>query len=214
MDEKMAAQLLVEVKANGPFIVKNIALLLDSDEKPIASNKKVYALCRCGKSGNKPFCDGTHAKIGFSGKRELNKPIDREKRYVGKSITIHDNRRICAHVAECINLLPAVFDTKKQPWINADGADKEQIIKTIKKCPSGALSYSIDGVHFRNKEKDPKIKIAKNGPLEVSGPVELIDPEQVQPANVSGYTLCRCGASANKPFCDGSHHRIGFKDDR
>jgi uncharacterized Fe-S cluster protein YjdI len=80
---------------------------------------------------------------------------DKRKSYVGKIITIHDNRRICSHAAECVNNLPSVFKLNSRPWIDPGAAEVEEIADTIKKCPSGALSYSINGIEYRD-QKDSK----------------------------------------------------------
>ena len=209
--EKKSDVTSIKLMSDGPFVIKNAFLLVDSNDQPLMLKKKVLALCRCGNSANKPFCDGTHAKIGFSGSRTTNKSIDKAKAYKGKSITIHDNRRICAHVGECLRRLPAVFDKKRRPWIDADGAETEQIIDAIKNCPSGALSYTIDGVYTPNMSDEVIIKLARNGPIEVIGPVALDASLSPPPPNKSCFTLCRCGASENKPYCDGSHLQLRFR---
>ena len=135
---------VIESKENGPYIVKNLQSLTDAKGADILPDKKVIALCRCGKSNNKPFCDGTHAKIGFSS--ETNNPAaGKWQDYVGKHITIHDNRHLCAHAGNCTHGLDSVWRMGKKPWIDPDGASVEAIIAVIEQCPSGALSYSIDG---------------------------------------------------------------------
>ena len=202
-----------------PKVVEN--LVNSKDEK--LSNIQGIALCRCGASKNKPFCDGTHSIIGFSSKNNddndnnKNKISSKGKSYVGKKITIHDNRKICSHAAECVNNLPSVFRLNQRPWINPNQATTtEEIIETIKKCPSGALSYSINGIEYRDYDGKPLVKVSKNGPYLVSGGIELVGGEAEFPEDLSRehYTLCRCGASNNKPFCDGSHSTINFKDDK
>ncbi len=170
------------------------------------------ALCRCGESNNKPFCDGTHGKIGFSDKKLTDGVPNKRVDYVGKQITIYDNRGICAHAGYCSDNLNSVFKLNNEPWINADGASAQEIIDTIKKCPSGALSYSIDNVEHRDQDRAPMVTVTKDGPYAIAGGIALIDQQLGEGASSEHYTLCRCGASKNKPFCDGSHWRIGFKD--
>jgi CDGSH-type Zn-finger protein len=180
------------------------------------------SLCRCGASKNKSFCDGTHGTIGFSSENKDNNASeqtikDKRKNYVGKRITIHDNRKICSHAAECVNNLQSVFNPKSQPWINPGAAKIEEIINTIRKCPSGALSYSIDDVEYRDQnERKPLVTVSKDGPYLITGGIDLIG-DNIQFAEGSSkehYALCRCGASNNKPFCDGMHKTINFKDDK
>jgi uncharacterized Fe-S cluster protein YjdI len=141
---------------------------------------------------------------------------DKRRDYRGKEITIHDNRKICSHAAECVNNLPSVFKLGSRPWINADGSKIQDIINTVRKCPSGALSYSIDGVEYRDPEeqRNPTVTVLKNGPYHITGGFELISEniEFGDGASKEHYTLCRCGASENKPFCDGTHRSINFKD--
>ncbi|MDW3654395.1 MAG: CDGSH iron-sulfur domain-containing protein, partial [Nitrososphaeraceae archaeon] len=183
------------------------------------------ALCRCGASKNKPFCDGTHNVIGFSSaNRTLDENDDTKKTaikdkrrdYPGKEITVHDNRKICSHAAECVNNLSSVFKLGSRPWINPDGSKMNDIVDVVRRCPSGALSYSIDGVEYRDPEeqRNPIVTVLKNGPYHITGGIELIG-ENIQfgeGASKEHYTLCRCGASENKPFCDGAHKSSKFND--
>jgi CDGSH-type Zn-finger protein len=209
---------------NGPYYLLNdmepkvVENLQNSEGQPLSTLRGV-ALCRCGASKNKPFCDGTHGTIGFSSenKTQDNNPIikDKRKNYVGKEITIHDNRKICSHAAECVNNLPSVFKFNTRPWINPDAADKQQIINTIKKCPSGALGYSIDDIEYKDQERMSMVTVSKDGPYIITGGIDLIG-DNIQFAegfSKEHYTLCRCGASNNRPFCDGMHITINFKDD-
>jgi CDGSH-type Zn-finger protein len=215
---------------NGPYLLINdmepkfVENLQNSKGESLSTIGGV-SLCRCGASNNKPFCDGTHGKIGFSSENkeeavnENQQHIvkDKRKNYVGKKITIHDNRKICSHAAECVNNLPSVFKLNARPWISPDAVEIEEIINTIKKCPSGALSYSLDGIEYRDQnERKPMITVSKDGPYHVTGSINLIG-DNIQWAEGSSkehYVLCRCGASNNKPFCDGMHRLINFKDDK
>jgi CDGSH-type Zn-finger protein len=209
----MESRVVIEVTKDGPLVVRNLDNLRNSKNEKIKT-KSTIALCRCGYSANKPYCDGTHSTINFSGEREIDNPLDRERTYVGHGITIHDNRTICSHAAVCVSKLSSVFSLDRRPWINPNGADVDSIINLINGCPSGALSYSIGGIHYRDYEREPMIRIEKDGPYQVTGNIELKHELDLQPPSKEHYTLCRCGESKNKPFCDGSHHDIGFKDEK
>jgi CDGSH-type Zn-finger protein len=215
---------------NGPYYLINdmkpkvIENLKNFKGEPLSTTVGI-ALCRCGKSNRKPFCDGTHSIIGFSSQNvnlnenDTNKLTIKNKRrdYVGKEITIHDNRKICSHAKECVNNLPSVFKLGSKPWIDSDGSKMLDIINTVRKCPSGALSYSIDGIEYRDpkEQRDPILTVLKNGPYYITGGIDLIGEniEFGEGASKEHYTLCRCGASENKPFCDGTHRAINFKDE-
>lgn len=196
---------------DGPYLVKSLEKLVN--QKGAVETKETTALCRCGGSANKPFCDGTHSKIGFSSTREDGHAEDKRDNYVGKNITIHDNRGICAHAGYCTDGLAAVFHLREEPWIYPDSATHEEIIATIKACPSGALSYTVDDVEHRDQDREPSIFIAPNGPYVVSGGADINDTECAEGASAEHFTLCRCGGSKNKPFCDGAHWSNGFIDE-
>lgn len=215
---------------NGPYYLINdmqpkvVYNLQNFKGKPLSTTVGI-ALCRCGASKNKPFCDGTHNVIGFSSaNRTLDENDDTKKTaikdkrrdYPGKEITVHDNRKICSHAAECVNNLSSVFKLGSRPWINPDASKMNDIIDVVRRCPSGALSYSIDGVEYRDPEeqRNPIVTVLKNGPYHITGGIELIG-ENIQfgeGASKEHYTLCRCGASENKPFCDGAHKSSKFND--
>lgn len=199
-------------KPDGPYIVKRLGKFANKNG-PIET-KETMALCRCGGSANKPFCDGTHKEIGFSSEKLEGRVEDKREKYKGRKITIHDNRGICAHAGHCTDRLASVFRMKEEPWIQPDAAGVDEVIATIRKCPSGALSYSIGGVEHCNGGGEPGIYVAPNGPYEVSGDVELLDTTPGEGASKDHLTLCRCGASKNKPYCDGTHWTIEFTDDQ
>ena len=136
----------------------------------------LMALCRCGGSNTKPYCDGTHLRNGFTDTKESDREPDRVDTYVGKHITIHDNRGVCAHRGYCTDELPSVFRRGEMISISP-------------------RRYSADG------------------PYDVTGEIELDDPDGEIPESKEHYTLCRCGASKNKPFCSGEHWYIKLIDD-
>ena len=196
---------------NGPLIVKGLNNFRNS-KGPLEA-KATIALCRCGESGTKPFCDGAHAKVGFTSEKVEGRVLDKKDDYRGKDITIHDNRGICAHAGVCTDGLPAVFRLKKEPWIDPDGAPSDEIIATVKRCPSGALGYSIGDVAQPDQGLEPGITVAEDGPYVVTGRLDLEGEERPEGASTEQCSLCRCGASKNKPFCDGSHWQIKFRSE-
>ena len=197
---------------NGPYLVNGLQEF--ANQKGPIETKEKMALCRCGGSANKPFCDGTHARIGFSSAKLEGRIEDKRENYVGEKITIHDNRGICGHAGRCTDGLASVFRLKEEPWTHPDAASRDEIIATIQKCPSGALSYSIDNLEHRDREGHPTIFVAPNGPYVVSGEPELLDTIRGEGASDEHFTLCRCGGSKNKPFCDGTHWHNKFTDDK
>jgi CDGSH-type Zn-finger protein len=202
---------------NGPYYLLN-----DMQVTPVPNLRRAsgeacatvrgVALCRCGGSKNKPFCDGTHGTNGFRDENTADPSQNRRVAYAGKGITIFDNRAICSHAGYCTDELAAVFRQRQDPWIDPHGAPIEKIIATIRKCPSGALSYAVDGVEAPPPERSPMVTVTDNGPYAVTGGIELAAVKMGEGASKEHYTLCRCGASKNKPFCDGSHWNVGFDD--
>ena len=207
----VAEQPTITPTTNGPYRVEWVTALRNSRGEELAVKEEMY-LCRCGGSQNKPFCDGTHRKNGFRGRRETRRQIDRRRPYVGREVTIADNRSICAHAGFCTSELRAVFKSGRKPWITPDEADVEAIASTILKCPSGALAYEIDGIAFGDQERAPTITVSKDGPYYVTGGVELLHPRGLHGPSREHFALCRCGQSKNKPFCDGTHWYAGFRD--
>jgi CDGSH-type Zn-finger protein/uncharacterized membrane protein YozB (DUF420 family) len=202
----------IEVRQDGPYRVSGPCRLLNARGEEVPT-RVTFTLCRCGNSSSKPFCDGTHAKIGFYGARLNAGPTDTTEAYAGKRVTIHDNRAICAHSGVCTDNLAAVFRLNTEPWIDPHGATAEEIIALVKRCPSGALSYSIDGSPPPVEPREREITASKDGPYFVTGAVEL-RTDGAKPRFPDRYALCRCGGSKNKPFCDGTHWAIGFDENR
>ena len=207
-----AGGVTIELEKDGPLMVRGLTLFENSRGERVPV-KKTIALCRCGASKSKPYCDGTHATIGFIDEKSEERVPDRMDVYEGKEVTVRDNRGVCSHAGHCTNGLPEVWRSAVEPWIDPDGAPAAEVVSTIKKCPSGALSYLQDGVEQTDYHDDPAIRIASDGPYEVRGGIVLKDVDFGEGVTQEHYALCRCGASKNKPFCDGSHWYVGFKDD-
>lgn len=177
---------------------------------PLDTNPS-YALCRCGDSENKPFCDGTHARQGFVAEETATGTYaDRSTDLGGTGITVRDDRSICVHAGFCGTRVTNIW---KQVRGTDDSIVRLAVINEVEKCPSGALTYEFDGDEAATEPDYPvQVGIVDDGPLWVTGsiPVTRSDGEPLETR--ARVTLCRCGASANKPLCDGSHKEAGFTD--
>ena len=126
------------------------------------------------------------------------------KQYPGETITVSYDAKRCIHFAECVRGLPAVFDTSKRPWIQVEGADADAVAEVVERCPSGALQY----VRADGRVEEPHaavIELLPDGPLRVSGAFEIDERPETR------ATLCRCGRTANQPYCDLECERSGWK---
>ena len=200
----------IEERNGGPLVAIRLPVL-NAPGVGAMNTRPTMALCRCGASKNKPFCDGSHNEIGFDSAPSEDRTKDEILTYEGREITVHYNRLLCSHAAECGRRQKAAFDSSRKPWIVVDNASKEGIIEVVKACPSGALRYSLPGESPRHaRDETDGVTVEKDGPYRVTG-IPLASPRLATGANPDKYVLCRCGASKNKPYCDGSHHDIGWK---
>lgn len=176
------------------------------------TEKETYALCRCGQSSTKPFCDGTHKAAGFEGvdTADGSSYAERATNLGGTGLTVTDDRSICVHAGFCGNRHTNVW---KQVAETGDASVRVAVINEIEKCPSGALTYRLDG-DDRDTEPDmpSQVGVIDDGPLWVSGGPTITTAGGVELEPRNRVTLCRCGASDNKPLCDGSHIEAGFTD--
>lgn len=211
MSDDQNAKPVIKVQKDGYLQVKGLERFCNSRGEAIETRSSM-ALCRCGQSKEKPFCDMSHETVGFTGEKKEDRQPDRLDVYEGKDITILDNRGICSHAGFCTAGLPRVWRQGTEPWIDPDGAPVKEIIEVIERCPSGALSYRLEGKTTNSWHDDPEIQVARHGPYYVRGGVELKDDDMFEGLSGDHYALCRCGHSNNKPFCDGSHWYAGFRD--
>ncbi len=132
------------------------------------------------------------------------------KRYTNDEVTVVWQPAKCIHAKKCAEGLPKVFNPNNRPWIQLDHADNEEIIEQVKACPSGALSLETQQETNTMKASETKITVADKGPLLVDGKINLTlsNGDQIEKEGITA--LCRCGASKNKPYCDGSHNDIEF----
>lgn len=134
------------------------------------------------------------------------------KHYSNGEVTVVWQPHMCIHSAICFKGLPHVFDPRKRPWVTPEHEKGEAIMVQIDKCPSGALSYFKNEVGEQEKQIDNEtiVETTKNGPLLVYGNISIKDAEGNVTKKHKVTALCRCGSSENKPFCDGTHVKIGF----
>ncbi len=212
----------IMVTLNGPYEVSGVLaitpkrMVLSSQDEPLtwategmlASDSPTF-LCRCGQSSTKPFCDGSHLTADFDGTETASTETfsHRAKTYDSPGLTVHRVGRICEHASFCAN--------KTTDWYqmlpdSGDVTVRGQIIGMIEHCPSGALAYELDGEPI---EPDLPVAVSpvEDGPLWVTGGVSITRSDGLPLETRNRVTLCRCGHSANKPLCDGTHAKIGFE---
>ena len=215
----------ITVRPDGPYIVRGgIPLVRKSqvmsehgeplswkDEGTISAEGD-YRLCRCGQSKIKPLCDGTHTKIDFDGNEAADTgPISgRSKIRRSTKIFSQDDHSICVHSGFCRDRISDIWKMRRE---SEDAQVLTKIIDKIDNCPSGALAYALEADGEMIEPELPKeVTVIPDGPLWISGgiQVERSDGKPLETRN--RVTLCRCGASAIKPLCDGTHKEIGFSD--
>jgi len=219
----------VTVTKNGPYLVsgkvplgKEISVV-DKEDNPCKweQGKKFplkdgYALCRCGQSKSKPYCDGSHVACKFNGTETASnkKYLEQAEKYPGQEIDLTDAESLCSSARFCHAGSGAWDLTKK----SANPKAKKQAIEEACNCCSGRLVVWHKKTAIEPKFK-PSISVLEDSGAKVSGPLWVkggipIESEQGTKYEVRNrVTLCRCGKSTNKPFCDGSHIRAKFKDE-
>ena len=219
---KNESKFKIKVTRNGPYLVSGGVPLSEQsicvdDEAQCHGWKegkkyplqKSYALCRCGRSQNKPFCDGTHAKIDFDGtETATTKPyMEQAREFNGPDLKLTDAQDFCASARFC-HRAGGTWNLIEQ---SADSDARKKAIEEACDCPSGRLvAWDRKGKAIELKF-EPSIGLVidaqanKMGPLWVRGgiPIESADGKTYEIRN--RVTLCRCGKSSNKPFCDGRH---------
>jgi uncharacterized Fe-S cluster protein YjdI len=140
---------------------------------------------------------------------------DITKKYTNGEVTIVWKPAACIHSTLCwrgATGLPSVFNPQASPWINPEGGTTEEIIERVKNCPSGALSYymNAEGDAPASTGVEAIVETMPNGPLLVYGNITVKDKEGNESHKNKVTAFCRCGASNNKPYCDGSHVKAGF----
>jgi CDGSH-type Zn-finger protein/truncated hemoglobin YjbI len=202
------------VTEHGPYRVEGEVAIHDT-EGALLRHGGTWCLCRCGGSRNKPFCDATHGVKGFDGAETADRGSITRRRhgYQAADITVFDDRSRCAHFGQCTDRLPRVFRADIEPFVDPHGAPPDEIAAVVAGCPSGALAYTpgSDGDPMETAA-EPSITPIVDGPYRVRGAIQVAGADGGPYERRERQTLCRCGQSNNKPFCDGSHWYAGFRD--
>lgn len=139
---------------------------------------------------------------------------DTKRTYTNGEITVVWQPEVCIHSRMCWKGLLSVFNPQSRPWINMQGASTEEIAEQVKKCPSGALSYYVNStpeVEQVSVSAESIVETMKDGPLLVYGNLSVKDAAGHVTKKSKVTAFCRCGASENKPYCDGTHKKIDFR---
>ena len=215
----------ITVRPHGPYVVRGQIPLVRKSQveteygepydwklESALETGETYRLCRCGQSNSKPFCDGAHTLVDFDGEETADTgPISsREKEFPGETIVVKDDHSFCVHAGYCGTRLTNIWEMVKD---SGDPEVRAKIVAMVEMCPSGTLTFAPDENSAVVEQDLPKeVGVVADGPLWVSGGI-TIERRDGKPLEVRNrMTLCRCGQSANKPFCDGAHKESGFKD--
>ena len=135
-----------------------------------------------------------------------------KKEYTNGDLTVVWKPRLCIHSEICVKTLPEVYKPNEKPWIQAENASEEELKAQIEKCPSGALTYYLknESEQSENMNEETKVEVMVNGPLLVYGNLQVTGSDGNVETKKRTTAFCRCGASANKPYCDGEHNKVGF----
>ncbi len=220
----------ITVTKDGPYIVSGglpltiQSIQCDDEGNPVKwvqckryPSQENYSLCRCGRSSAKPYCDGTHARVGFDGTETASREpyLNRAEKIEGPGLDLTDAKDLCA-VARFCHKGGGTWNLTAN---SDDPQARDLAIDEAGKCPSGRL-VAWDKETGKRIEPDfeQTVAVVEDPQKRVSGPIWVRGGVPVQSAEGATYevrnraTLCRCGKSQNKPFCDGNHIAIGFKD--
>ena len=138
--------------------------------------------------------------------------MSKTKEYSNGDVTVVWEADKCIHSGICVKGLPDVFQPKERPWIKIDAASTDALVNQVKQCPSGALSdYMNNESNKASQSMETKVEVAENGPLLVYGTLRVVDKDGNEEKKNRTTAFCRCGASQNKPYCDGAHVKEDFR---
>ena len=222
MDERK-----IVVTKDGPYRVEGgvpvlrTAIVQTDRGEPVAWDEgpefetpgEVYDLCRCGKSSTKPFCDSTHERIPFDGTETADRgPIaKRREGWEGEANhVLYDDLSLCTHAGFCRNVQTGVWEMVEE----ADDPEvRTEFAAMVQRCPSGRLAYAIlPDPEPVEPTFEPSVGVEPGASYWIRGGIPVVSEDETPYEVRNRQTLCRCGQSRNKPFCDGSHKEYGFDD--
>lgn len=196
----MSDRIEVTVTDNGPMKVSN-ATSIRYCGQPLEAEGDVW-LCRCGQSSNAPFCDGTHNKVGFD---DANPELEAKQVHTweGRTVKTHFDPNACMHVFYCKPL-----KALREAELAGDDSAAQRIMEVVSSCPSGALTFErkAEIAEPAAPEHPCEVDIQEGGEVRIQAPFDINvarDPHLPE----DRATLCRCGMSKNKPWCDGRHRQ-------
>ena len=208
----------IEILEDGPYHVHGSLSLqhvtivetewgepVDTDEEEPLNTGRWYALCRCGNSSTKPFCDESHVRVGFDGTETADRAAraTRAREVRGRDIAFTDDQPLCTHAGFCTNRRTDVWEMVRD---SATPEVRAQMEAMIGRCPSGRLAIEPPA-----DPGEPRVLLERDGPIWVRGAVQVHAADGTTYEVRGRMALCRCGASRNKPFCDDSHSEVGFR---
>ena len=225
MDDN-ASEYLIRIAENGPYRVTGGVPLIQrypamsvhgeplewdpvGEEAEQPPRRQKYSLCRCGHSSNKPFCDSTHEEVGFDGSLTADRHpgSERKKIFRGSGVVMSDDTTLCAEAGFCGTRFTKVWQMIER---TDDPEVKARLLRMVTNCPSGRLEVALEGGEMVEPAYTPSIATVPNGPLWVRGGIRIEAPDGFIYEVRNRVTLCRCGLSKNKPFCDGAHEQGSF----
>jgi CDGSH-type Zn-finger protein len=219
----------ITVTENGPYVVTGgvplakQTIVADAEggseawrEGEAIRHRETYQLCRCGASGTKPLCDGSHSRIGFDGTETASRDslLDQATVFDGPVLQLLDAEGLCAYGRFC--------DPNGQVWSQVERTDDPAVralfIRQVNNCPAGRL-VALDKASGQPVEHALPVSIGLvedpeqqcGGPLWLRGGIPVVAADGFEYEVRNRVTLCRCGASKNKPFCDGAHAAVKFQ---
>ena len=171
-----------------------------------------FDLCRCGRSSRKPFCDASHETTSFDGTEvaDRQRRAERARVLAGDGVALSDDISLCTHAGHCADRFTDVWEMIRR---TSDPEVRARLQHMVDLCPSGRIAHAPAADAEPDEPGfEPSIAVIRDGPVWVRGgiPVESADGTTYEVRN--RVTLCRCGRSSNKPFCDGTHKVVGFRD--